>query len=61
MCMVSGYRPIQDSLIVFPKTMYQTVTNDNIIIPKKKFCGLGLQVEFCYPAVGFALVQGQEG
>ena len=30
--MVSGYRPIQDSLIVFPKTMYQTVTNDNTII-----------------------------
>lgn len=49
MCMVSGCRPRQDSLIVFPKTMYQTVTNDNTIIPKKKFCGLGLQVEFCYP------------
>ena len=49
MCMVSGYRPIQDSLIVFPKTMYQTVTNDNTIILKKKFCGLGLQVESCYP------------
>ncbi|MFS2633956.1 hypothetical protein ACMSD1_24825 [Bacteroides thetaiotaomicron] len=29
--------------------MYQTVTNDNTIILKKKFCGLGLQVEFCYP------------
>ena len=49
MCMVSGCRPRQYRLIVFPKTMYQTVRNDNIIIPKKKFCGLGLQVEFCYP------------
>ena len=27
---------IQDSLIVFPKTMYQTVTNDNIIILKEE-------------------------
>lgn len=48
---VSGYRPKLDSLMVFPKTVYQTVTNDiyHIITPKKKRWGLGLQVGYGYP------------
>lgn len=29
---VSGYRPKLDSLVVYPKTVYQTVTNDIIIL-----------------------------
>ena len=43
---VSGYRPRLDSLMVFPKTVYQTVTNDiyHTVVPKKKRWGLGLQV-----------------
>lgn len=48
---VSGYRPRLDSLQVFPKTVYQTVTNDiyHTIIPKKKRWGLGLQAGYGYP------------
>ena len=48
---VSGYRPRLDSLMVFPKTVYQTVTNDiyHAITPKKKRWGLGLQVGYGYP------------
>lgn len=48
---VSGYRPRLDSLMVFPKTVYQTVTNDiyHTITPKKKRWGLGLQVGYGYP------------
>lgn len=48
---VSGYRPRLDSLMVFPKTVYQTVTNDiyHTITPKKKRLGLGLQVGYGYP------------
>lgn len=48
---VSGYRPRLDSLIVFPKTVYQTVTNDiyHTITPKKKRWGLGLQAGYGYP------------
>lgn len=48
---VSGYRPRLDSLMVFPKTVYQTVTNDiyHTIVPKKKCWGLGLQVGYGYP------------
>jgi len=48
---VSGYRPRLDSLMVFPKTVYQTVTNDiyHTIVPKKKRWGLGLQVGYGYP------------
>ena len=48
---VSGYRPRLDSLIVFPKTVYQTVTNDiyHTIKPKKKRWGLGLQAGYGYP------------
>lgn len=39
---VSGYRPRLDSLEVFPKTVYQTVTNDiyHTIKPKKSGGGL---------------------
>ena len=49
---VSGYRPRLDSLMVFPKTVYQTVTNDiyHTITPKKKRWGLGLQVGYGYPS-----------
>lgn len=48
---VSGYRPRLDSLMVFPKTVYQTVTNDiyYTIKPKKKRWGLGLQAGYGYP------------
>ena len=47
---VSGYRPRLDSLMIFPKTVYQTVTNDiyHTITPKKKRWGLGLQVGYGY-------------
>ncbi|GAA6255124.1 hypothetical protein F070042J6_09760 [Bacteroides sp. f07] len=48
---VSGYRPRLDSLQIFPKTVYQNVTNDiyHTIIPKKKRFGLGLQAGYSYP------------
>lgn len=48
---VSGYRPRLDSIEVYPKTVYQTVTNDiyHTIIPKKKRWGLGLQAGYGYP------------
>lgn len=49
---VSGYLdPRLDSLLVFPKTVYQMVTNDiyHTIAPKKKRWGLGLQVGYGYP------------
>lgn len=48
---VSGYRPRLDSLMVFPRTVYQTVTNDiyRTIVPKKKRWGLGLQAGYGYP------------
>lgn len=47
---VSGYRPKLDSLMVFPKTVYQTVTNDiyHTITPKKNRWGLGVQVGYGY-------------
>lgn len=49
---VSGYRPRLDSLMVFPKTVYQTVTNDiyHTIVLKKKRWGLGLQAGYGYPS-----------
>lgn len=49
---VSGYRPRLDSLMVFPRTMYQTVTNDiyHTIVPKRKRWGLGLQAGYGYPS-----------
>lgn len=49
---VSGYRPRLDSLQIFPRTVYQTVTNDiyHTIVPKKKRWGLGLQVGYGYPS-----------
>ena len=48
---VSGYRPRLDSLQIFPRTVYRTVTNDiyHTIVPKKKRWGLGLQVGYGYP------------
>lgn len=48
---VSGYRPRLDSLQIFPRTVYRTVTNDiyHTITPKKKRWGLGLQVGYGYP------------
>lgn len=56
---VSGYRPRLDSLIVFPKTVYQTVTNDiyHTITPKKKRWGVGLQAGYGYPG-GFYVGAG---
>lgn len=49
---VSGYRPKLDSLMVFPKTVYQTVMNDiyHTIVLKKKRWGLGLQAGYGYPS-----------
>lgn len=49
---VSGYRPRLDSLQVFPKTVYQTVTNDiyhTIKVKDKRRWGLGLQAGYGYP------------
>ena len=51
---VSGYvDPRLDSLQVFPKTVYQTVTNDIyhpvVVKSKKKRWGLGLQAGYGYP------------
>lgn len=48
---VSGYRPRLDSLQIFPRTVYRTVTNDiyHTIVLKKKRWGLGLQVGYGYP------------
>lgn len=49
---VSGYRPRLDSLQIFPRTVYQTVTNDiyHTITPRKKRWGLGMQVGYGYPS-----------
>nr|DAR52316.1 MAG TPA: hypothetical protein [Caudoviricetes sp.] len=49
---VSGYRPRLDSLQIFPRTVYRTVTNDiyHTITPKKKRWGLGLQAGYGYPS-----------
>ena len=43
---VSGYRPKLDSIEVYPKTIYQTVTNDiyHAVKPKMKRWGLGLSL-----------------
>lgn len=51
---VSGYvDPRLDSMVVYPKTVYQTVTNDIYhpvaIKSKKKRWGLGLQAGYGYP------------
>lgn len=51
---VSGYvDPRLDSMTVYPKTVYRTVTNDIYhpvaIKPKKKRWGLGLQAGYGYP------------
>lgn len=48
---VSGYRPRLDSLQIFQRTVYQTVTNDiyHTVVPKKKRWGLGLQAGYGYP------------
>lgn len=53
---VSGYRPRLDSLQIFPRTIYQTVTNDiyHTIVLKKKRWGLGLQA-------GCGFYPGQSG
>lgn len=53
---VSGYRPRLDSLQIFPKTVFRTVTNDiyHTITPKKKRWGLGLQVGYGYPGGWYA-------
>lgn len=49
---VSGYvDPRLDSMTVYPRTVYQTVTNDiyHTINPKNKRWGLGLQAGYGYP------------
>lgn len=51
---VSGYvDPRLDSMTVYPKTVYQTVTNDVYhpvaVKPKPKRWGLGLQAGYGYP------------
>lgn len=48
---VSGYSPKLDSLQIFPKNVYHTVTNDvyHTITPKNKRWGLGLQAGYGYP------------
>lgn len=53
---VSGYRPRLDSLQIFPKTVYHTVTNDvyHTIAPKKKRWGLGVQAGYGYPSGVYA-------
>lgn len=59
---VSGYvAPRLDSMTVYPRTVYQTVTNDIyhpvIVKPKKKRWGLGLQAGYGYPG-GFYVGAG---
>lgn len=58
---VSGYRPRLDSLQIFPKTVYRTVTNDIyhpvMVKSKPKRWGLGLQAGYGYPG-GFYLGGG---
>ena len=58
---VSGYRPRLDSLQIFPKTVYRTVTNDIyhpvMVKSKSKRWGLGLQAGYGYPG-GFYLGGG---
>ena len=51
---VSGYRPRLDSLQIFPRTVYQTVTNDIYHTLKKKRWGLGIQVGYGYPCGMYA-------
>lgn len=53
---VSGYRPKLDSLQIFPKTVYHTVTNDvyHTIASKKKRWGLGLQAGYGYSSGVYA-------
>ena len=50
---VSGYRPRLDSIEVYPKTVYHTVTNDIyhpvVIKSKKKRWGFGLHAGYGYP------------
>ena len=51
---VSGYvDPRLDSMVVYPKTVYQTVTNDIyhpvIVKPKRKRWGFGFQAGYGYP------------
>lgn len=49
---VSGYRPRLDSLQIFPRTVYQTITNDiyhTIKVRDRRRWGLGLQAGYGYP------------
>ena len=59
---VSGYvDPRLDSLQIFPRTVYQTETNDIyhpvVVKPKKKRWGFGLQAGYGYPG-GFYVGAG---
>ena len=58
--LVSGYvDPRLDSMTVYPRMVYQTVTNDifHTIKPKKKRWGFGLQAGYGYPG-GFYVGAG---
>lgn len=48
---VSGYCPRLDSIEVYPRTIYRTVTNDiyHTTVLKKKCWGLGIQTGYGYP------------
>lgn len=48
---ISGYLPRMDSLKLFPRTVYRTVTNDvfHTVVPKRKRWGAGLQAGYGYP------------
>lgn len=58
---VSGYvDPRLDSMTVYPRTVYQTVTNDiyhTVTVKPKKRWGLGLQAGYGYPG-GFYVGAG---
>lgn len=48
---VSGVAPRLDSLITYPCTLFQTITNDiyHTLAPKRKRLGIGLQAGYGYP------------
>lgn len=57
---VSGYRPKLDSLQIFPRTVYQTVTNDiyHSVSPKQKRWGLGVQAGYGFYPGGSGVYAG---
>lgn len=57
---VSGYRPRLDSMQIFPRTVYRTVTNDiyHAVSPKKKRWGLGVQAGYGFYPGGSGVYAG---